>query len=51
MIGKLHEHVSWNVGMMSYNLIKKEAKKKPEKDNDDDPDDVKKKRKIEKHRE
>lgn len=51
MIGKLHKHVSWNIGMTAYQLIKKEPKKKEEKANEDDPEDVKRKRKIEKYRE
>jgi hypothetical protein len=48
MIGKLHQHVSWHIGMMSYKLIKKEPKEKPPAENEDDPDDIKKKRKVEK---
>lgn len=51
LIGKLHQHVSWHIGMLAYKLIKKEAKEKPQPENEDDPEDVKKKRKVEKYRE
>lgn len=51
LVGKLHKHVSWHMGMMAYKLIKKEPKEKPPPENEDDPEDVKKKRKVEKYRE
>jgi len=49
--GKLHQYISWHIGMMAHRLIKKEPKEKPPAENEDDPDDVKKKRKVEKYRE
>lgn len=51
LVGKLHKHISWHIGMMAYKLIKKEPKEKPPPENEDEPDELKKKRKVEKYRE
>jgi hypothetical protein len=51
IVGKMHNHISWHIGMTAYKLIKKEEKAKPPPENEDEADDVKKKRKVEKYRE
>lgn len=52
LVGKLHNHISWHIGMTAYKLIKKPVQAKPVKEeNEDESEEIKKKRKVEKYRE
>jgi len=52
LVGKLHNHISWHIGMTAYKLIKKPEQPKVNKEeNEDESEEIKKKRRVEKYRE